>query len=317
VSKKSVSEKKKAAEKNKRLIAIASVLFILSVAIVLAYVFFFNAGESKTWSIDGQGLLRFSYRGPVEAFSIPVNSPDDYMFEKIIYRSFGDDVYALLRIPKNVTSPPVVIVLPAASINKENDGEMAKALASMGYASMTLDERGNNGETKGTFAGDLQAGYIEYKNNGEPVQYEQAYDVLRAIDYVKTRSDVDSKNIAILGESMGGRFAIIAGALDPDVRGVIVISTSGYGQHSYADDKLNEFMKSVEPGYYLERLPPRKFVMVHFKNDTVIPVDMGVELYGRADIPKALYLYDGSVHGLYSDIYSEDLRKELKEIFGR
>nr|WP_255668487.1 acetylxylan esterase [Methanocella sp. CWC-04] len=246
-----------------------------------------------------------------------LGSTGDHTLEKVTYKSFGENVYALLRIPADVSKLPVVVILPAASINKENDAAMASALCSMGYATLTLDERGNQGETPGPFAGDLNSGFDAYINGGDPVQYRQVYDALAGLDYIKTRKDLDGSNVAIMGESMGGRFAIIAGALEPQFKAVYVVSSSGYGNKKYDDPEVNAFIASIEPANYLSRLSPGKLIMFHFKNDTIIPAEMGKELFDAASEPKALYLYDGDVHGLYNDMLADDLRYELKETFGR
>jgi uncharacterized protein len=269
------------------------------------------------WSVDANGHITFAARGQVVANSTLIDSNANYTLESVNYASAGEDVYALLRIPKNVTKPPVVIVLPAASITKENDSAMANALAGMGYASLTLDERGNNGQTLGDFAADVQTGYNEYAAGQEPVQYKQAYDVLKGYDYLKTRPDLDGNDTAVLGESMGGRFAIISCAIEPGLKGAVVISSANYGLQSNGDPVVDTFIKSVEPGNYVSMLPPRRLAMFHFTNDTVIPVADARSLYDSAQQPKAWHEYNGSIHGLYNDVFAGDLHDELKLMLGR
>ena len=63
----------------------------------------------------------------------------------------------------------------------------------------------------------------------EPVEYSMVYDALKAADVLAVQPEIDPKKLAILGESNGGRFAVLACALDPSLKGVIGISTSGYG----------------------------------------------------------------------------------------
>jgi fermentation-respiration switch protein FrsA (DUF1100 family) len=210
----------------------------------------------------------------------------------------------------------VVIVLPAAGISKEADAAMAGALNAWGYATLTLDERGNNGETPGPSAMDLQSGYEAFVTGGDPVQYKQVYDVLLGYDYIRSRPDLDGDSVAVLGESMGGRFAIVAAALEPGLKAAIGVSTGPYGV-PVTDDASTRFVKSIEPGSYLSSLPPGKLVLIHFSGDPVIPVAYGKQLYDVAQQPKAWHEYNGTVHGLYSDVYAPDLQAELRSVFGR
>ena len=239
-------EARKRRDRN-RLLTVAIALATLVIALVITYFVFFSGGSvDHVWHIDSSGLLAFDARPPVAATSTRLEATQNGTLEKISYKSFGDDVYAFLRIPSNVSKPPVVIVLPAASINKEADEAMAKALCLWGYATLTLDERGNNGETAGLSPMDLRSGYDAFASGGDPAQYKQVYDVLLGYDFVRSRADLDGDNVAVLGESMGGRFAIIATALEPRLKAAIGVSTGPYGVQG-DDDASVRFVKSIEP----------------------------------------------------------------------
>ncbi|HUL62372.1 MAG TPA: acetylxylan esterase [Methanocella sp.] len=303
-------------------IAIAAVTLV--VVLIIAYLLFFagqgpapGAPPGHLWSLDSAGLLTFADRGP-NTFNIMINREDKpgYYLSEVTFESFNDSVYALLRVPKNVSRPPVVIVLPAASVNKEADSAMAEALCSWGYASLTLDERGNNGSTPGPSPMDLDSGYGAFTGGGDPVQYKQVYDVLRGYDCIRSEADLDSDNVAVLGESMGGRFAIISAALEPGLKAAIGISTGPYGLAGN-DDASRRFLKSIEPAGYLSQLPPRKVIFFHFAGDPIIPVSLDRQLYDAASQPKAWHQYNGTVHGVYSDVYAPDLHEELRSVFGQ
>lgn len=310
-------EEQKRKSRNK-VLTILIALATLVIALFIAYLLFFNANSSdgNAWHLDSAGLLAFDARPPVTATVAPVESTPDWTLENVSYESFGADVHALLRVPKNVSRPPVVIVLPGGTVNKEADAGMAKALCSWGYATLTLDERGNNGETPGPWANDVNSGYASFVAGGDPVQYKQVYDVLLGYDYIKTRQDLDGDNVAVLGESMGGRFAIISAALEPGLKAAFVVSSGPYGLEG-DDDASQRFIKSIEPVNYLSNLPPRKLIMFHFTDDPVIPVKAGKQLSDAAAQPKAWHQYNGSIHGIYSDVYAPDLHDELRSVFGR
>jgi hypothetical protein len=269
------------------------------------------------WSVDESSHLSFGHRELIAPQADLMEDTGNYSLEKVTYGSYDTTVYGLLRVPKNVSKPPVVIVLPAATVTKEADAPMATALSSWGYASLTLDERGNGGETAGRSPMDFRTGYEVYKNGGLPAQYAQIYDVLLGYDYLRSRDDLDGGNVAVLGESMGGRFGVVAAGIEPGLKAAFVISSGPYGLDAGNDRDATRFVASVEPATYLKNLPPRKLVMFHFTDDPVIPIANGRSLYDAAAQPKAWYQYNGSVHGVYSDLYAPDLHTELVNLFGR
>jgi dienelactone hydrolase len=318
VSKKSKSPARKGQKQAVRKWAVPIGILVFILIISMAILAFQSAHKTPItlWKLDSAGRLAFDQREPLDATSTVIESEDNYTVEKVVYKSFGDNVYALLRIPKNVTNPPVVIVLPGATVTKEADADMAKALCSWGYASLTLDERGNGGETPGPSPMDIQSGYQLFTLNRNPVQFVQVFDVMQGYEYLKSRPDLNGSDVEVLGESMGGRFAIISAAIEPGIKGVFVVSSGPYGLKKTGDMTGDQFITAVEPASYLSQLPPRKLVMFHFTNDSVIPVAMGKSLYDNASEPKAWHEYSGDIHGCYSDIYAADLRAELKAVLG-
>jgi len=297
-------------------------LFIVIVILVLAgTTYYFSTvnddREAQTWSLDESNTPSFGHRTLPDVKVTLVEDTANYTLQKISYPSYGTMIFGLLRIPKEIEKPPVVIVLPAATITKEADAPMADALRSFGYASLTFDERGNGGETLGISPMDLTAGYAAFRSGEIPAQYAQIYDVLLAYDYIRSREDLDGSSIAILGESMGGRFAIIAAGIEPGIKGAFVISSGPYGVDAVANPEVQRFVTSIEPATYLSKLPPRTLVMFHFTSDPIIPIAEGKVLYDMAPLPKAWHQYNGTVHGVYSDVYAGDLQNELKAIFGR
>jgi dienelactone hydrolase len=305
---------------NKRnfLIGLSLVIVILAVVMIVFSLPKMNKDTKETtWAFDESHVLSFSHREDAAPHATVIEDTANYSLEKISYPSYDTTVFGLLRIPKNVTKPAVVIVLPAATVSKEADAPMAKALSSWGYASFTLDERGNGGETKGISPMDFTTGYNAYRSGDMPAQYAQIYDVLLAYDYLQSRKDLDGGNISVLGESMGGRFAVIAAGIEPGFKAAFVVSSSPYGLDAGNNTDAIRFVDSVEPATYLKRIPPRKLVMFHFTDDPIIPISYGRSLYDNASQPKAWYQYNGSVHGVFSDIYAPDLHAELRSVFGR
>jgi cephalosporin-C deacetylase-like acetyl esterase len=60
---------------------------------------------------------------------------------------------------------------------------------------------------------------------GSPVIGQRVWDILRCLDYLKTRQDVEGSQIRVLGRGPAGLAALMAGALDESVRSVLLDRT--------------------------------------------------------------------------------------------
>lgn len=296
------------------LVALALVIF----AIPYFPEFIGSLKPSDKWSISEDGLVSYpESRGAVEYTRRVLNDTPEFTLSKIVYKSKGEKIYALLRVPKNTgrEKMPALILLPGAGMTKEAEQNRAEMFQKFGYITLAIDERGNIGETKGG-ALSMDGEYMAFSNNAEPVQHKMVFDVLRAYDFLAEQDNVDPKNIAVFGESMGGRLAIIAGAIEPKIKGVVVISTSGYGSLSgqFLDENARLFLKSIDPDAYIGKISPRALLAVHSTNDTVIPIDSARATFSYAKEPKKFITVDYRTHGWASEM-AQALKEETGKIF--
>jgi dienelactone hydrolase len=292
-------------------------VFILGFLLILVGVFgiLYNPSTSASgaapWEVSDAGTLSFPEREkPVFTTQgiTDVYAPESSDTLKLLsFESKGENLQALLRIPANSSSSPGLVLLPGAGVSKEAEQGLAAELSKMGYATLTLDQRnlGSINPKK-----DLEL----FKADLEPVEYSMVYDALKASDVLAAQPEINPKKLAIVGESNGGRFAIIACALNPSLKGVIGISTAGYGTEenpSLANDhETYRFSRSIDPDTYLATLPPAKFVQIHSFNDTVIPHDQALRTFALAKEPKAMYNVTEETHG-YTASMRLYLEKEL------
>jgi uncharacterized protein len=278
--------------------------------------------EKVTWEVSESGILSFSQRGEPVFTAQEIEdtySPDNPDTLKLLsFESGGDKIQALLRIPANSNIPTNsnnsssgssgIVLLPGATISKEAEQGLAVELSKMGYATLTIDQRNLGGVN---VEKDLEL----FRAGLEPVEYLMVYDALKATDVLAAQPEIDSKKLAIIGESNGGRFAILACSLEPTLKGVIGISTSGYGTEeidpaSVADLETYRFYRSIDPDIYLSTLPPAKFVQIHSFNDTLISYDTALKTFALAKEPKAMYNVTEPAHG-YTGSMCPYLEKEL------
>lgn len=94
----------------------------------------------------------------------------------------------------------------------------------------------------------------------------------------------------LAGESLGGRIAIIAAAIDPHINGVLVISTAGFGFEGGPDKTKNAFLNSIDADHYIRLLAPRKLAMMHSADDKIVPLSSAVKTFSKAEEPKQFIL---------------------------
>ena len=288
------------------------VITMIGLLLLLVFVYFLIPHGSDQWSVNKDGVLSYhENRGKVDIKVLKTESGNGDTLETISFPSKDYVVEGLLRIPSSMKKVPAVVILPGATVNKEGTQGLAKIFANKGYASLGIEQRNLGGV-------DTRYDYSLFKDDKEPVEHKMVFDALRAVDVLRQDTRVDANKIVTIGESNGGRFAIIAAALDPDIKGVIGISTSGYDTESQIinvrDETVIRFYRSIDPETYLDKIPPRKLVMLHSVNDSIIPIDLAENTFKKAEEPKQFYRIMTGNHG-----FSEDMRvpleKELELMF--
>jgi dienelactone hydrolase len=121
---------------------------------------------------------------------------------------------------------PVVIVLHGTGGNKDAGqvAEIALKAAKAGFIGVAIDGRFHGERTKaGTGAAEYNDAIARAFKTGEghPFFYDTAWDVMRLIDYLVTRKDVDASRIGLTGISKGGIETYISAAADPRVAAAV------------------------------------------------------------------------------------------------
>jgi len=115
---------------------------------------------------------------------------------------------------------PVVIALHGTGGNKEGQLPLLRRLAGLGFIAIAIDGR-YHGERAG---GSGRAAYNDailraWRTGHEhPFLYDTVWDILRLLDYLETRADVDAARIGAIGFSKGGMELYLAAAIDPRIR---------------------------------------------------------------------------------------------------
>ena len=293
------------------------------VLLLLAWHFISAGGWTsgiKDYAVSEAGLLRYKVDLPPHNFS-QWNKDGNSSISEVRFKSRGAEIAAILRIPVTEIdtelaenrSLPGIVLLPGATVSKEAEQGLARRLADLGYASITLDQR-NLGVVDPQ--GDLQL----FLQGQEPTEHKMVYDALAAAQILRDQPGIDGMRIIYAGESNGGRSAIIACALDKKARGVLAISTCGYGTAAamasaggVVDADRARFYLSIDPESYLQDISSRPLVMIHSRNDTIIPYSLAEQTYSLGREPKTLHTVGCATHG-YCREMDIALKQELEKM---
>ena len=146
---------------------------------------------------------------------------------------FAFDAEAGQRVPGLLVKPaqpsdhaparrPAVIVLHGTGGTKESDLHFMRTLARAGFAAVSIDGRHHGARSQ---AGKGSAEYVDAvlrafrdpAGKANPFFLDTAWDVMRLVDYLETRADIDPRRIGCFGISKGGIETYLAAAADPRI----------------------------------------------------------------------------------------------------
>lgn len=135
--------------------------------------------------------------------------------ERVAIPYEGTHLYGILRKPRGVAKPPIVVMCMGLDSAKEEMDAYESIFLARGMATLAFDGPGQ-GEAE-----------YELRIRGD---YEVA--VKSVVDFVETRKDVDATRIGLWGVSLGGYYAPRAAAFEKRVKACIALS----GPYDWADD---------------------------------------------------------------------------------
>lgn len=271
---------------------------------------------------------------PISAKVIGREETEDYILEKLVLDINGmEPVPAYFTKPKNANGKVPVVLFNHSHFGQYEVGKneyvkgrkemqsppYAAALAKAGYAGLCLDSWGF-GERSGRAEIDI---FKEMLWKGQVMWGMMVYDNLRALDYLETRNDVDTRRIATMGMSMGSTMAWWLAALDERVKVCVdlccltdyqeLIADKGLSRHGiyyYVPDLLNHFTTSQINGL----ISPRPHFGLAGRYDPLTPLK-GLEKIDN-DLKK-IYAQDGAPEAWQLKIYdvghleTADMRKDI------
>ena len=299
----------------------------------------FNAttrSEAEGWQAEARAKLiellgGFPERVPLEPEVLETVDLGHYTREKIVFQT-RQNLTALgyLLLPKGREGRlPAIVCIPGHGrgvddiVGIEADGtqraeksgyakDFAIQAVEKGYAAFAIEPLGF-GHRRDAPA--RAAGPDQYSCRpaagaamlfGETMIGWRVWDVMRAIDYLETRSEVDANRIATMGISGGGTCSLFSGAVEDRVRVAVVSCYFNTFRDSIVS--LSHCLDNYVPGLlrYMEMydvaglVAPRGLFVESGTDDRIFPIAAAREAYDRV---LAMYRVFGAEEKLGREIF--------------
>jgi dienelactone hydrolase len=214
--------------------------------------------------------------------------------EKIVFTGGrGDRVPGYLGIPQTGSPPyPCVLQLHGLPGIKQNwwddesgvyGGLLTRELLSAGIAVLALDAQ-FHGERRVNNDYESPSVILFQKklyNKFNTLAIESVIDYRRAIDYLETRTDIDTDRIGVLGYSMGGAMTYDLAVVEPRIK----VAVDCVGPAFKPPDWPTDFAPWI-PYNFAPAIPDIPFLMLRAKSDEFCSVEDTNELFELIKSPR-------------------------------
>ncbi len=216
----------------------------------------------------------------------------DYVIEKIAFESLPKIyVTANLYIPKTPGPKPTVLYVCGHAMSpqgaKTSYQRHGHTLAKHGYVAMLIDPI-QIAETFALHHGVLNNEMEEWYARGYTPAGLEIWNMIRAMDYLETRPEVDPERFGVTGRSGGAAMSWFSASVDERIKAVVpVMGISTYAanleentqiRHCDCMFAINSWMQDMLHQGAL--IAPRPLLMAHGRKDRLFPVP-GYEAFER------------------------------------
>jgi dienelactone hydrolase len=274
--------------------------------------------QAETWQKNLRAKLTDliggfpSQRQPLRPMTLETRTFPGYRREKIVFDSRpGVSVLAYLLFPATATAPAATVVcVPGhgrgvddiVGIDEQGHDRTDKAgyqhdfaiqVAEAGMAALAIEPMAfgcrrdplNARQGLSRKACDPTAGGALMV--GETLLAWRVWDVMRTLDYIATRSELDSSRVGCMGISGGGTATLFSAALEPRIRAAMV---SGYlntfrdsvGSLAHCTDNyVPGILNWAEMHDVAGLIAPRPLFAESGERDNIFPIKASIESFGH------------------------------------
>ncbi len=296
-----------------------------------------TADEVLRWQQEGRAKLvelmgEFPERVPLEAEVLESRDMGDYTRETLVFQTRRNlTAYGYLLLPKDREGTiPAMVCVPGHGrgvddiVGIETDGtqraekegyakDFAIQAVEHGYATLAIEplgfghRRDEAARSSGPGQNSCRPAAGAAMLFGETMVGWRVWDVIRAIDYLQTRPEVDGERVGVMGISGGGTVSLFAAAVDDRIGAAMV---SGYF-NTFRDSivSLSHCLDNYVPGLlrYMEMydvaglIAPRALFVESGEEDHIFPIAAAREAFDRTrPMYRALGAEDRLAHEVFA-----------------
>lgn len=250
------------------------------------------------------GLDPWPARGDLKPVITGTIEGDGYVVEKLHFQSLpGVYVTGNLYRPKEVKQPLPTILYVCGHANVVEDGvsmgnktgyqHHGSWFARHGYVCLIIDTI-QLGEIRGYHHGTYKEARWWWPARGYTPAGVEAWNGIRALDYLETRPEVDKTKFGITGRSGGGAYSWWVAALDERVK--VAVPTAGITTmknhildgaiEGHCDCMFHVNTERWDFDRLAALIAPRHLLIANTDDDAIFPIDGVVDIYTRT---RALY----------------------------
>src|SRR5688572_16902046 len=216
---------------------------------------------------------------------------EEFTVEKLHFQSRpGLYVTGNLYIPKKIDKPlpAVLYVCGHGQVKKDGIAYGAKAhyqhhggwFARNGFVCLTIDTL-QLGEIEGIHHGTHRYGYWWWLNRGYTPAGVEAWNCIRALDYLQSRKEVDGDKLGVTGRSGGGAYSWWIAALDDRIKCAVPVAGITDLHNHIVDGSVEGhcdcmfFVNTHRWDYptVAALVAPRPLLIANSDKDTIFPLD--------------------------------------------
>jgi dienelactone hydrolase len=237
----------------------------------------------------------FPERTPLDARIIARADCGTYIRETVAFWSEPDEpMSAYVLVPKGLHGPAAAVLCihqhageyeigksEAAGLIGNPDVAYARHLAEQGVITIAPDLKGFETRRDSVLIGQTYERFLTTRSIvlGDTLQRRHLWDLIRTLDYLCTRPEVDAERIGCIGHSLGGQETFFLMATDERINAGVVNCGVGTVQ-SFFDQHVSHNTAWYVPGFlelgdtpaFVDLIAPRPLAIIAGERDRIFPL---------------------------------------------